>query len=135
MVGATHSCSYTPNSTTGVEASKRQGRPLVPASPPAADIIVAPPVVEHHSTHQRRDLRGRFSRTSNARPRRRTTTNRSRRQAAEEPAVPLIPRPEDDEYGVIEILDVMPPAFTAHDAHAQPPLLLVRIDLVFFGLD
>ena len=51
-----------------------------------ADIIVAPPVVEHHSTHQRRDLRGRFSRTSNARPRRRTTTNRSRRQAVEEPA-------------------------------------------------
>jgi len=100
-----------------------------------ADIIVAPPVVEHHSTYQRRDLRGRFSRTSNAPPRRRTTTNRSRRQAAEEPAVPLIPRPEDDEYGVIEILDVMPPAFTAHDAHAQPPLLPVRIDLVFFGLD
>ena len=105
-----------PDSTTGVEASRRQGRPLVPASPPAADIIIAPPVVEHHSTHQRRDRRGRFARTSNVRPRRRTTTNRSRRQAAEEPAVPLIPRPEDDEYGVIEILDVMPPVFYTYYA-------------------
>ena len=61
MVGATRSRSYTPDSTTGVEASKCQGRPLVPASPPAADIIVAPPVVEHHSTHQRRDRRGGFA--------------------------------------------------------------------------
>ena len=62
--------------------------------------------------------------------------NRSRHQAAEEPAVPLIPRPKEDEYGVVEILDVMPPVFAAHDAHAQPPLLPVRIDLVFFfGLD
>ena len=59
-------------------------------------------------------------------------TNRSRRQAAEEPAVPLVPRPEDDEYGIVEILDVMPPVFAAHDAHAQPPLLPVRIDLGFF---
>ena len=55
MVGATRSRSYTPDSTTGVEANRCQGRPLVPASPPASDIIVAPPVVEHHSTHQRRD--------------------------------------------------------------------------------
>ena len=54
------------------------------------------------------------------------TTNRSRRQAAEEPEVPLVPRPEDDEYGVVEILDVMPPVFAAHDSHAQPPLLPVR---------
>jgi len=107
MVGATRSQSYTPNSTTGVEASKRQGRPLVPASPPAADIIVAPPVVEQHSTHQRRDRRGRFSRTSDARPRRRRTTNRSCHQVAEEPAVPLV-----------EILNVIPPVFAAHDAHA-----------------
>ena len=104
----------------------------MPTSPPVADIIVAPPVVEHHSTHQRRDRQGRFSRTSNARPRWRTTTNRSRHQAAEEPAVPLVPRPEDDEYGVVEILDVMPPVFAAHDSHAQPPLLPVRIDSGFF---
>ena len=41
--------------------------------------------------------------------------NRSRRQAAEEPAVPLV-----------EIFDVMPRVFVAHDAHAQPPLLPVR---------
>ena len=107
MVGATRSRSYTPDSTTGVEASRRQGCPLVPASPPAADIIVAPPIVEHHSTHQRRDRRGRFSRTSNARPRRRTMTNQSHCQAAEELVVPLV-----------EILDVMPPVFVAHDAHA-----------------
>jgi len=93
MAGATRSRSYTPNSTMGVEASWRQGRPLVPTSPPVADIIVAPPVVEHHSTHQRRDRQGRFSRTSNARSRRRTTTNWSCRQAAEELAVPLVPRP------------------------------------------
>ena len=125
MVGATRSQSYTPNSTTGVEASKRQGRPLVPASPPAADIIVAPPVVEHHSTHQRCDRQGRFSRTSNARPRRRTMSQ-SRREAIEEPAVPLVPRLEEDEYSVVEILDVMPPIIAAHDAHAQPPLLPVR---------
>ena len=46
--------------------------------------------------------------------------------------MPLIPRPEEDEYGVVEILDVMPPVFAAHDAHAQPPLLPVRIDLGFF---
>ena len=85
MVGATRSRSYTPDSTTGVEASRRQGRPLVPASPPAADIIFAPPIVEHHSTHQRRDRRGRFSRTSNARPRRRTTMRNRRRM------VPVIP--------------------------------------------
>ena len=109
MVGATRSRSYTPDSMTGVEASRHQGRPLVPTSLPVAAIIFAPPVVEHHFTHQRCDRRGRFSRTSNARPRRRTTTNRSRRQAAEEPGVPLVPRPEDDEYGVVEILDVMPP--------------------------
>ena len=43
------------------------------------------------------------------------TTKQSRCQAAEEPAVPLV-----------EILNVMPPVFAAHDAHAQPPLLLVR---------
>src|SRR6185503_11341084 len=116
MVGATRSRSYTPDSTTGVEASRHQGCPLVPTSPPAADIIVAPPVVEHHSTHQRRDRRGSFSRTSNARPRRRMTTNRSRCQVAEEPAVPLVPRPEEDEYGVIEILDVMPPVFYTYYA-------------------
>ena len=48
-------------------------------------------------------------------------TKRSRHQAAQEPMVPLV-----------EILDVMPPVFTAHDAHAQPPLLPVRIDLGFF---
>ena len=59
-------------------------------------------------------------------------TNRSRRQAAEEPVVPLVPRPEEDEYSRVEILDVMPNVFAAHDAHAQPPLLPVRIDLVFF---
>ena len=35
--------------------------------------------------------------------------NRSRRQAAEEPAVPLVPRLEEDEYGIVEILNVMPP--------------------------
>ena len=58
--------------------------------------------------------------------------NRSHRQVAEEPAVPLVPRPEDDEYGVVKILDVIPPVFAAHDAHAQPPLLPVRIDLGFF---
>ena len=52
--------------------------------------------------------------------------NRSRRQAVEEPAVPLVPRPEEDEYGVVEILDVMPPVFAAHDVHVQPPLLPVR---------
>ena len=85
MVGTTHSRSYTPDSTTGVEASRHQGRPLVPASPPAADIIVAPPVVEHHSTHQRRDRRGRFSRTSNAHPRRRTTMNWSSGAARRNP--------------------------------------------------
>ena len=126
MVRATRSRSFAPDSTTGAEASRRQGRPLVPASPPAADIIVALPVVEHHSTHQRRDRRGRFSRTSNARPRRRMTMNRSRRQAVEEPAMPLVPRPEEDEFGVVEILDVMPPIFAAHDVQAQPPLLPVR---------
>ena len=43
------------------------------------------------------------------------TTKQSRCQAAEEPAVPLV-----------EILNVMPPVFAAHDAHAQPPLLPVR---------
>ena len=47
--------------------------------------------------------------------------NQSGRQAAEVPAVPLV-----------EILDVMPPVFAAHDTHAQPPLLPVRIDLGFF---
>ena len=55
MVGATRSRSYTPDYTTGEEASKHQGRPLVPASPPAADIIIALPVVDHNSTHLRRD--------------------------------------------------------------------------------
>ena len=49
-----------------------------------------------------------------------------------EPVVPLVPRPEDDKYGAVEILDVMPPVFAAHDAHVQPPLLPVRIDLGFF---
>ena len=58
--------------------------------------------------------------------------NRSLRQVAEEPVVPLVPRPKEDEYGVVEILDVMPPVFAAHDSHAQPPLLPVRIDLGFF---
>ena len=57
--------------------------------------------------------------------------NRSHRQVAEEPAVPLVPRPEEDEYGDIEILNVLP-GFAPHDTHAQPPLLPVRIDLVFF---
>jgi len=38
----------------------------------------------------------------------------------------LIPRLEEDEYGDVEILDVMPPVFAAHDAHAQPPHLPVR---------
>jgi len=42
-------------------------------------------------------------------------TKRSRHQAAQEPMVPLV-----------EILDVMPPVFAAHDAHAQPPHLPVR---------
>ena len=58
--------------------------------------------------------------------------NRSRHQAVEELAVPLVPRPKEDEYGVVEILDVMPPGFAPLDAHAQPPLLPVRIDLGFF---
>ena len=48
-------------------------------------------------------------------------TKWSRHQAAQEPMVPLV-----------EILDVMPPVFAAHDAHPQPPLLSVRIDLGFF---
>ena len=44
-------------------------------------------------------------------------TNRSRRQAAEELAVPLVPRPEDDEYGIVEILDVMPPKLFSSRIH------------------
>ena len=60
--------------------------------------------------------------------------NRSRRQAAEEPAVPLVPRPEEDEYGDVEILNVLP-GFTPHDAHAQPSLLPVRTRFgVFYWL-
>ena len=85
MVGATRSRRYTPDSTTGVEASRRQGRPLVPAYPTAADIVVAPPLVEHHYTHQRRDRRGRFSRTSNVHPRRRTMMNWSSGAARRNP--------------------------------------------------
>ena len=57
--------------------------------------------------------------------------NRSRHQAAEEPAVPLIPKPEEDKYGDIKILNV-PPGFAPHDTHAQSPLVPVRIDLGFF---
>ena len=47
--------------------------------------------------------------------------------------VPLVPRPEEDDYSNVEILNV-PPGFVPHDAHAQPPLLLVRIDLGVFYL-
>ena len=44
--------------------------------------------------------------------------NQSRRQAAEdEPAVPLVPRPEEDEYSVVEILDVMPPKLFSSRIH------------------
>ena len=47
------------------------------ASPPTRAVVVARPEVEHHSAHQRHDRNGRFvaaDGTSNARPRRRTTT-------------------------------------------------------------
>jgi hypothetical protein len=39
------------------------------------------------------------------------------RQVAEEPVVPLVPRPEEDEYGVVEILDVMPPKLFSSRIH------------------
>jgi hypothetical protein len=48
--------------------------------------------------------------------------------------VPLVPRPEEDEYDDVEILDV-PPGFAPHDAHAQPSLLPVRTRFgVFYWL-
>ena len=45
--------------------------------------------------------------------------------------MPLVPKPEEDEYGDIKILDV-PPGFALHDAHVRSPLVPVRIDLGFF---
>ncbi|RLN12511.1 hypothetical protein C2845_PM09G17360 [Panicum miliaceum] len=127
MVCATCSRSYALDST-GVEARRRQGRALVPASPPAGAIVVAP-VVEHHSTKQRRDQEGRFvvAGTSNTRPwRRRTTTMNRHRVQAEEEAVVLrvVPKHEEDKYGVVGIPDV-PPGFAPHDRHAQPPVVQI----------
>ena len=130
MVRATRSCSYAPDSTAYVEGRSRQGRALVPASPLAAAIVAAAAVEEHHSTHQRRDKQGRFvaaGGSGNARSRWRTATNQRRNRVVEEEAVVplLLPKPELEEV----VFPDMPPGFTPHDRHAQPPVVEVRIDL------
>ena len=105
------------DSAADVEARTWQGHTLVPASPPAAAIVAAVAVVEHHSTHQRLDRQGRrfvaAGGSRNACQRIRTAMNRRRNHVAKEEAmVPLqIPKLKQEEV----VSPDVPPSFTPYD--------------------